>query len=62
VERVEMILNRQDTLKRLFDHGWVALAIMDPEENDRVMRYQPGGSWAPMSVDEQPAAGVLPEA
>jgi hypothetical protein len=62
VERVEMILNRQDTLKRLFDHGWVALAIMDPEENDRVMRYQPGGSWAPMSVDEQPAAAVLPDA
>jgi hypothetical protein len=62
VERVDMILNRQDTLKRLFDHGWVALAIMDPEENDRVMRYQPGGSWAPMSVDEQPAAAVLPDA
>jgi hypothetical protein len=35
---------------------------MDPEENDRVMRYQPGGSWAPMSVDEQPAAAVLPDA
>jgi len=27
-----------------------------------VMRYQPGGSWAPMSVDEQPAAAVLPDA
>ena len=45
IDRVEMILNRQDRLARLFDHEWVALTVIDPEEGGGIKTYQPGGTW-----------------
>ncbi len=45
LDRVEMILNRQDRLARLFDHEWVALTVIDPEEGGVMKTYQPGGTW-----------------
>ena len=52
LDRVEMILNRQDRLKRLFDHEWVALTVMDPEQDGAMLTYQPGGTWTPADVPE----------
>lgn len=45
VDRVKRILNRNAQLRMLFDHEWMALAVMDPEQNNAVRRYQPGGTW-----------------
>jgi hypothetical protein len=45
-DRVDTILQRQDTLKQLFDNRWMALVVMDPERDNDCLRYQPGGSWA----------------
>ena len=49
VDRVETIVDRQDQLRQLFDHEWVALSVIDPERGNRVLRYQPGGTWADRS-------------
>ena len=53
VGRVEAILDRQDTLAQLLDHEWIALAVMDPEQDDRFLRYQPGGRWAETGSGEE---------
>ncbi|MFO8231605.1 MAG: DUF2309 domain-containing protein [Longimonas sp.] len=45
VARVEQVLDRNVQLRTLFDHEWMALAVMDPEEDNIVRRYQPGGTW-----------------
>jgi uncharacterized protein YbcC (UPF0753/DUF2309 family) len=43
--RVEEILRRQNTVRQLFDHRWVALTVMDPERSNAFLRYRPGGEW-----------------
>jgi len=45
VDRVDTIIGRQDQLKQLFDHEWVALSVIDPERGNRILRYQTDGSW-----------------
>ncbi|PEN13069.1 DUF2309 domain-containing protein [Longibacter salinarum] len=62
VERVGMILQRQDTLKRLFDHEWVALTVMDPQQDNTLLRYEPGGTWASVMSDDRTVPELLPEA
>jgi len=47
VKRVATILDRNVDLRALFDHEWMALAVMDPEQRNTVLRYQPGGTWEP---------------
>ncbi len=59
LDRVEMILNRQDRLARLFDHEWVALTVIDPEEGGVMKTYQPGGTWETV---EMPGPEPVPAA
>jgi hypothetical protein len=47
VGRVEDIIRRNAELKQLFDNGWMALAVMDPEQDHAVLHYKPGLAWAP---------------
>jgi len=56
VGRVEAILDRQDTVAQLLDHEWIALTVMDPEQNNRLLRYRPGGAWDDVTPDEAPSA------
>ena len=44
-ERVDRIVRRQQRLRQLFDHEWMALTVMDPTDNDACFRYRPGGTW-----------------
>ena len=49
VDRVEAIIERHATLAQLFDHEWLHLTVMDPEQNNSFVRYEPGGTWVPGS-------------
>jgi len=63
VARVETIVDRHDQLRQLFDHEWVALSVIDPERGNRVLRYQPGGTWSDRSRaprDREVSAPVAP--
>ena len=44
-DRVEAILDRHAAVAHLFDHEWMHLTVMDPEQDDAFVRYQPGGGW-----------------
>ncbi|NBB88136.1 MAG: DUF2309 family protein [Bacteroidetes bacterium] len=44
--RVSRIMERNAQLRSLFDHEWMALAVLDPEHGNRRCTYQPGGTWA----------------
>ena len=57
VDRVDAILNRQDQLRELFDHKWMALSVIDPSNGHRILRYQPGGTWS----ERDPAPARTPE-
>ncbi len=66
IDRVKRILDRNAQLRMLFDHEWMALAVMDPEQNNAVCHYQPGGTWQNASEDsasatEDAAQGSEPE-
>jgi hypothetical protein len=45
VDRVDAIIERHATLAQLFDHEWLHLTVMDPEQDNAFVRYQPGGTW-----------------
>jgi hypothetical protein len=45
VDRVDTILQRHANLTQLFDHEWLHLTVMDPEQGNAFVRYQPGGTW-----------------
>lgn len=55
VARVDTIVQRQPTLARLFDHEWVALTVIDPEQDHTLHQYQPGGSWTRATEPATPA-------
>ena len=44
-DRVDTIIERHATLAQLFDHEWLHLTVMDPEQDNAFVRYQPGGTW-----------------
>jgi hypothetical protein len=64
VERVETILRHNAELQQLFDHEWMALTVMDPEQGNARLQYQPGGTWvsldAPASVPIAASAEPAP--
>jgi len=60
VDRVDTVIGRHANLAQLFDHEWVTLVVMDPEQDDAYVRYQPGGSWRPYSADASPANSETP--
>jgi uncharacterized protein YbcC (UPF0753/DUF2309 family) len=45
VDRVDTILRRHAQLSQLFDHDWMRLVVMDPEQDDAFLHYEPGGTW-----------------
>jgi uncharacterized protein YbcC (UPF0753/DUF2309 family) len=45
VDRVDAIIERHATLAQLFDHEWLHLTVMDPEQDNAFVRYLPGGTW-----------------
>jgi uncharacterized protein YbcC (UPF0753/DUF2309 family) len=45
VDRVRTIIERHATLAQLFDHEWLHLTVMDPEQDNAFVRYQPSGTW-----------------
>ena len=49
VDRVDTIIQRHATLTQLFDHEWMTLVVMDPEQDGAFVRYRPGGEWTPHS-------------
>ena len=57
VDRVERIIRRNAELQQLFDNEWMALAVMDPEQDHAVLHYEPGVTWAP---SDQPVAEPSP--
>lgn len=60
VARVERILRRNANLAELFDHEWMALAVLDPEQDNEVFRYQPGGAWTGQPASGPPRTSPLP--
>ena len=61
VDRVASIIRRNAELQQLFDHGWMALVVQDPEQDGAFLRYQPELTWtsidpsAPQPVPPTPA-------
>jgi hypothetical protein len=60
VDRVDTIIGHHANLTQLFDHEWVTLVVMDPEQDDAFVRYQPGGSWASYSADDSSTDSETP--
>jgi hypothetical protein len=58
VARIEQILDRNVQLRMLLDHEWMALAVMDPEQNNTLHRYQPGGTWNVRAEAARPHAAT----
>jgi len=56
VSRVESILDHHAALAQLFDHEWMHLTVMDPEQNDAFVHYRPGGTWASSAAPVPPLA------
>jgi uncharacterized protein YbcC (UPF0753/DUF2309 family) len=63
VDRVAAVIERNDILQTLFNHGWVALTVIDPDDG-RFLRYRPGLQWldtaeqTPTPVPAQAATAV----
>ncbi len=56
--RVDAILERQNTLAQLLDNEWMALAVMDPEQDNTILRYRPGGEWTPDAAESAAPASA----
>ena len=59
VDRVMAVIQRNDILQTLFDNGWVALTVIDPDD-ERFLRYCAGGDW--LDTADAPAAPAPTEA
>ena len=59
LDRVAAVIERNDILQTLFNHGWVALTVIDPDDG-RFLRYQPGLQW--LDTAEQTPTPVPAEA
>ena len=69
LERVSNILTQNDHLKTLVDNEWIYLLVMDPLQDNSVMRYQKEENWIKMTnkilVEEyytEKAGGLLVDA
>jgi len=52
MERVSMLIERNEILQTLFNGDWVALTVIDPVESC-TMRYRNGGHWDIIGADKQ---------
>ena len=52
VSRVTEILARNPNLKALLDNEWIYLMVMDPLEQNRVLRYEGNMEWVSMEAEE----------
>ena len=60
VDRVETILRHNAELQQLFDHEWMGLTVMDPEQDNARLQYQPGGTW--VSLDATASVSIAASA
>lgn len=45
VERVTTILERNNNLKDLLDNEWIYLMVMDPTQNNQILKYEKSMQW-----------------
>ncbi|WP_248895207.1 DUF2309 domain-containing protein [Haloplanus halobius] len=50
IQRVTAILADDERLAGLFDNDWLALTVLDPEQQGRAFQYQEDLDWAPTPV------------
>jgi hypothetical protein len=43
------ILARNENLKTLLDNEWIYLMVMDPLQQNNILRYQKNMEWIPMT-------------
>lgn len=60
VARLATLIARNTILQRLFDNGWVALLVIDPETG-RFLRYRRGRTWADVTPQVPAAPENVPE-
>jgi len=51
LDRVDTILQHHAELAELFDNEWMHLTVMDPKQENALIRYEPGGTWAAEAAD-----------
>ncbi|GAB6880338.1 DUF2309 domain-containing protein [Halorubrum gandharaense] len=55
VERVTEILREHESVRRLFDNGWLHLTVVSPEQDGGTYHYQGGLEWeSPVSATPTP--------
>lgn len=47
---LEAIIERHEMLQNYYQHEWVHLVVIDPDDS-RLYRYEPQGGWRPLSLD-----------
>ena len=60
VARLATLIARNTILQRLFDNGWVALLVIDPETG-RFLRYRRGRTWTDVTPKVPAAPEDVPE-
>jgi len=51
VDRVDAIMERQATLAQLLDNEWMHLTVMDPEQDNAFVHYDPAEGWESYASD-----------
>jgi uncharacterized protein YbcC (UPF0753/DUF2309 family) len=44
-EKISLVLSRQESVRKLFDGGWLHLFAIDPDDQATIYRYLPGFGW-----------------
>jgi uncharacterized protein YbcC (UPF0753/DUF2309 family) len=52
VTRVSEILERNENIKTLLDNEWIYLMVMDPTQNNQIVRYNKSLQWLSLSENE----------
>ena len=50
VERVTTILERNNNLKDLLDNEWIYLMVMDPTQNNQILKYEKSMQWVSETI------------
>ncbi len=60
VERVTDVLAEHEDVVELLDNGWLALTVVDPEQEGRAFHYDEGLAWTPATERTAPEASAAP--
>ncbi|MCM5662398.1 DUF2309 domain-containing protein [Galbibacter mesophilus] len=50
IKRIEKILEKNPSLKNLFENEWIYLMVMDPEDGNKIKNYEKGMVWGQHSA------------